>query len=280
MELLENRERVTGLFADFEWNYMAVAILEGFHGEVLVDELDEPHIAALRLPSLNFSIVGGDPEHPAARAYIANLPRRSFMIFADRHEEWSALGQEYHGVAFFEIPRYAFTSEKLDPAYIQSLRDRQMDGLMLKQMDLALAQQLKAEKGEFSEDHLGNFVSLEEFIEKGFGFVILDGERIVSVATTFVVCDAGIEIQINTRKKYEGIGLGTVVGAALIAESLTRGLDPNWDAANQRSAGLAKKFGYTEQGEYSMVIVFGSRVLIGFLLGLKKVVGVFRKNTE
>ena len=193
---------------------------------------------------------------------------------------WAELGKEFHGVAFFELPRFAFTSENLDLAYIQSLRDRPLgDGLILKQMDMALAQQLMSAKGEISEDHMGNFASLDEFIEKGFGFVILDGEQIVSVASTFVVCDAGIEIQINTRKKYEGRGLGTVVGAALIAESLSRGLDPSWDAASPRSAGLAKKFGYTEQGEYQMVVVFGSKLMVSLLLGVKKLVGVFKMKS-
>ena len=278
MYKLANRHKVASLFESYDWNYMAAAILDGHHGEVLVDDLESPEIAVLRLPSLNLMIVGGDPASPSARSFCSGLSRRSILFFVDRHEEWVKLGREYHGAAFFELSRYAFTSNLLDPAHIHRLRDRPLDGLVLAPMGIGLATQLKAEKGEFAEDHLGNFASLEEFTEKGFGFVILDGDEIVSVASTFVVCDAGIEIQINTRKKYQDRGLGTVVGAALIAESLERGLDPNWDAASERSAGLARKFGYTDQGEYKMVIVFGSRLLVSFLLGIKRIVGFFKKR--
>ena len=257
MEQLQERQRAAHLFSGYDWNYLAAAILEGHHGEVLADEPESPQIALLYLPNLGLQIVGGDPASPQAREFINGLPNRSFLFFADRHQEWAALGKQRFRSAFFETPRYAFTSESLDLEKIKVLRDQPLgDGLTLKPIDLQLANQLAGEKGEFSEDHFGNFASLEEFIQRGFGYVILEGEKIVSVASTFVVCNAGVEIQINTRKQYEGRRLGTVVGAALIAESLRRGLDPNWDAATPRSAGLARKFGYTEQGEYQMAIVF------------------------
>jgi hypothetical protein len=55
--------------------------------------------------------------------------------------------------------------------------------------------------------------------------------------------------------------LATVAAAALIVHSLEQGLDPNWDAANESSAGLATKLGYTPQGTYPMLFYTGSRVL-------------------
>jgi hypothetical protein len=171
-------------------------------------------------------------------------------------------------------------AENLDVDHLKLLRDRNLEELSLKKLHLGMVEKLISEKSELSEDHFMNFNSAEAFIDKGFGFAILEGERVVSLASTFVVCDGGIEIQINTRKKYEGRGLGTVVAAALIVESLARGLDPSWDAATERSAGLARKLGYTEQGEYPMFIVFGSRLLVKLLLFLRKILGRDKKKEE
>ena len=190
------------------------------------------------------------------------------------------MGKAEHGIKSFEVDRYAFTSENLDLAHLISLRERLPEGFTLRPIDQPLAEMIRSLKGELVEDQLGNFASIDDFLENGFGFAILEREKIVTLASSFVVCDAGIEIQINTDRNYEGRGLGTVVGAALIVESLERGLDPNWDAASKISAHLAKKFGYTEQGEYKMVILFGSKLLVGFLLGLKKVVGIFKKKEK
>lgn len=280
MHILEDRIKAAPLFENYKWNYIAAGILEGFHGEVLVDDLKSPNVAALRLPEINLMIVGGDPAHPSAYEFISGLNKRAFLVFADHHEVWSVLGKAEHGIKFFEVDRYAFTSEGLDLAHLQSLREGLPEGFSLKLIDRPLAEKIKSMRGELVEDHLSNFASIDDFLKNGFGFAILEGEKIVSLASSFLVCDAGIEIQINTDRKYEGRGLGTVVGAALILESLERGLDPNWDAASPTSAHLAKKFGYTEQGEYQMVILFGSKLLVGFLLGLKRVVGLFRRKDK
>ena len=107
----------------------------------------------------------------------------------------------------------------------------------------------------FFNDYQWNY--LPESIMEGFvGEVLVD--EIASVATTAVICNKGIEIQINTRQKYQQKGLATVTAAQLLLHSLQRGLDPNWDAANLRSARLAKKLGYTSQGIYTMWFLNGS----------------------
>ena len=159
------------------------------------------------------------------------------------------------------MPRYAFTSEKLDTVHLRKLRAQLPDGYRLERMDLKLARQLAAERSGFSSDHLLNFSSPQDFIERGFGFCILAGRDIVSVATTFAVCNKGIEIQINTRKKHRGKGLATVVAAQLLIHSLENNLDPNWDAENEVSAGLALKLGYTPQGTYPIYTYTGSRIM-------------------
>jgi len=246
----KNRKSISAFFKDYKWNYVADAILDGFVGEALVDNERNPSIAVLEIPKLRFFIPAGDANHPAARDFMNNLSEFSALIFAS--DGWEDVLKEIYPGKVTSIQRYAFTSERLDIQHLARLATQVPNGFQFKQLDLSLVQQLAAEKSEFASDHLLVFDSPEDFIARGFGFCILDGDEIISAATTFVVCNRGIEIQISTRENYRRKGLATVVAARLMHYSLQKGLDPNWDAANQGSARLAEKLGYTSQGTYHM----------------------------
>jgi RimJ/RimL family protein N-acetyltransferase len=263
-----DRKRLSKLFQSYTWNYLPDAVLEGSMGEARVDDEATPHVAVLELPKLKLFIPGGDASHPAGRAYMENLPRIALLIFAS--EGWKALLEESHAGRFIGMQRYAFTSETLDHEHLRRLASRIPPGYQLKQMDVSLAKQLAAEKSEFAAEHMLNFDSPEDFIARGFGFCVLEGNEIVSAATTFVICTKGIEIQVSTREKQRRKGLATAVAAQLLIHSLENRLDPNWDADNERSARLATKLGYTPQGTYNLWLVAGSRTMAGlFKLGLR-----------
>lgn len=255
----EIRRKLSKLFQAYPWNYLPDAILEGTVGIAVADVADDPHVAILEVPDLRLSVVGGDAGHPAAREYLEQLPKLSALFFGA--EGWEELAQRVLAGRLIAMPRYAFTSEALDVEHLRDLGAHVPDGYRLERLDLELARRLGSEKGGFAADHMMNFRSPEDFVERGFGFCLLHGDQIVSVATTFVVCSKGVEIQINTREKHQRKGLATVVAAHLIVHSLESHLDPNWDAANESSVGLATTLGYTPQGTYSTLFYTGSRVL-------------------
>jgi hypothetical protein len=213
----------------------------------------------LQAPNLQLNIVGGDAGHPAALEYLKQLPKKSALFLGAGG--WAELVQTILGSRTIEMTRYAFTSEALDLEHLRGLAARVPDGYRAVQMDLALARRLGAEESRFAEDHMVNFESPKDFIARGFGFCLLCGDQMASVATTFAICSKGLEIQINTREEHQRKGLATVVAAQLIVHSLELGLDPNWDAANESSVGLATKLGYIPQGTYPMLFYTGSRVL-------------------
>jgi hypothetical protein len=262
----QNRKNLTSLFRDYKWNYLPDAILDGYTGIAYANEIDNPQVSILELPSSRICIAGGDPNHPAAREYFQQLSETKAFIFTN--PAWETLAEEFHKGKLIRLHRYAFTSQALDKAHLQELKATLAQEYRLEQIDLKLAEQITENKSELTSDHLTNFDSPQDFIERGFGFCILKGEELVCVASTFLVFNKGIEIQIDTRKDHRGKGLATVAAAALILHSLDKGLDPNWDAATPKSAGLAKKLGYAQQGEYDMVIIVKSKskAVIGKIL--------------
>jgi RimJ/RimL family protein N-acetyltransferase len=59
--------------------------------------------------------------------------------------------------------------------------------------------------------------------------------------------------------------------------SLGLGLDPNWDAANEKSGDLARKLGYTPQGTYPMYLLDGSLAMRTFVRIALKIKSLFKK---
>ena len=117
-----------------------------------------------------------------------------------------------------------------------------------------MARQIDADSTLISEDHVRNFNSPEDFVGRGLGFCVLVGERIVSGASSYAICNQGIEVQVNTNPEYRQRGLATAVSAALIVYCLEHDIEARWDAGNPRSVKLAERLGYLASGSYEMLV--------------------------
>ena len=259
------------LFPDHKWNFMAVAILEGLMGKVLVNDKENPCVAALSLPQYKIHILGGDAKHPAAREFLAALPGFSTLFFST--PEWANLLNQVHKGKVIVLKRYAFSSESLDIENLKRLRSQLSANFQIERINLPYAQQIVDDKSDLTDGQLFGFASPQDFIERGFGYCALENGKIVCIASTGTVCSKGIEVQINTHKKYRGRGLASATGAALLIECLENGIDPNWDAATAISAGLAQKLGYVPQGEYDSYVYTGSRFLVNLRKFLRRILG-------
>jgi len=271
-EVKENRNNnLRQLFPEYKGNYMADAILEGLMGKVLVNDKENPCVAALSLPQYKMHILGGDAKHPAAREFLAALPGFSTLFFGT--PEWTKLLDQVHKGKVIVLKRYAFSSESLDLERLKQLISQLSANFQIERINLHYAQQIANDKSDLTDGQLFGFASPQDFIERGFGYCALENKKIVCIASTGTVCSKGIEVQINTHKKYRGRGLASATGAALLIECLENGIDPNWDAATEISAGLAKKLGYIPQGEYDTYVYTGSRFLVNLRKFLRRILG-------
>lgn len=271
-EVRENQsDNLRSLFPEYKWNYIADAILEGSMGKVLVNDQENPCVVALSLPQHKIYILGGDAQHPAAREFLAQLPGLTWLELGMKG--WKELLYEVHQGKVIALKRYAFSSESLDLCRLNGLKSQLSDRFKIERIDLHRAQQIALKKSELTENHLTCFTSPEDFIKRGFGYCALENEKIVCLASTWAVCSKGIEVQVNTHKKYRGQSLASATSAALIIECLENNIDPNWDAATEMSAGLAKKLGYVPKGEYDTYFYTGSRFLVNLRNFLRRIRG-------
>jgi predicted GNAT family acetyltransferase len=127
------------------------------------------------------------------------------------------------------------------------------EGFAVQRIDADMARRMSGELEERVTLHA--FRSPEDFVERGIGFATLYDQQIVCVASSFVTCSRGIEIQIVTHADFRRKGLATATSAALIAHCLERNLEPGWDADNPESLKLAQKLGYSQPESYQWLII-------------------------
>ncbi|WP_420630634.1 GNAT family N-acetyltransferase [Candidatus Leptofilum sp.] len=264
----KRNEDIADLFTGHVGGCVSHAILAGEMGRVIADETDRS-FAVLEMPELNFALVAGNARHPLARTYIESLTKFAKLIFDS--DDFVALAEEVHPGKWIVLDRFAFSSEQLDTERVRQMKTVLPNGFRIEKVDLSLAKQFRKKKNSFASIHGEMFKSPEDFVERGVGFCALEGNSIAAVASSFAVCDQGIEIQIDTRKKYRGRGLATAVAAHLIVHCLENNLDPSWDAATEISAKFAQKLGYTPQGTYKMHVFTNSKFLVHLRHHLQKV---------
>ena len=107
-------------------------------------------------------------------------------------------------------------------------------------------------------DHLINWMkinwgSIEDFMQKGFGFCTLHGEKVVCWCMADCVSGDACEVGIRTHPDYRRRGLATLTVAATVDYCLTHGFaSVGWhcDKDNLGSVGVAEKAGFEKERDY------------------------------
>lgn len=219
---------------------LILTYIQGHMGEAWVDDLTNPTMIEVVVG--DFVFFGGIPKGEEAEELILNIPLNS-IIYVENNK-WGDLLEKFYQKDIKKIKRYAFKKckENLNKAYINSLAKKLPKDYLLKRADEKFLNEYLID--EVSVDFISQFKSKEDYLRRGTGYFIVKGNKVIAGASSYVIYDDGIEIEVDTHKNYRNKGFATIVSSALISECLDRGIYPNWDAANLISAKLAKKLGY------------------------------------
>lgn len=96
--------------------------------------------------------------------------------------------------------------------------------------------------------------TVENFLEKGFGYCINDNETVASECVSIFTSNKFAEIDIETQEKYRGMGLAQKVAREFIEHCIAYNVSPRWDCNidNIASIKLAHKLGFENAKEYSL----------------------------
>ena len=90
--------------------------------------------------------------------------------------------------------------------------------------------------------------SKEQFLKNGFGFVVLDGDKVIAVAFSAAVSSEEVDIGVETDENYRHHGLAKIVADRMCREIISQGKKPVWAhaIANEGSKYTALGVGFTK----------------------------------
>lgn len=225
--------------------YMAKSATQGYMGDVYVDNLENPNFSFIFIE--RFCFIDGDANSEFAKAALESIDEYYKVIIAA--ENWFDKIEEVYKNNFETDYRVSikkdtkFDKEKLTN-YISQL-DKQYK---IKIIDDEMYKIIKE-----TDSWVTNLGMSKNYSEYGIGFcAIKNSDEIVSVITSDMVYDDGVEINIKVKDTERQKGIATAISASMILECIKRNKYPSWDAANSNSVGLAKKLGYECDSEYKI----------------------------
>jgi len=243
---VKRRTELLPIFEDHPYLHaLSEAFLKEGLGKAYADNLDTPQVALLEHQGISF--LAGDSNNPSVGELLEHIPEKKLIVVPPGN--WEAVINEYWGYRLKPYPRTKFSSEGLDIKHMRDIQDNLPDGMAIEEVTV--------ETLRYVSDNAKSVISLlsptlEQFMENNFGFIVREGETIVSLAlAASPLYNNEFEIHIETHPDYQKRGLAMISAAALIQYSLENGMVPHWDADNPPSAKLATKLGFSEPEEYN-----------------------------
>lgn len=235
-------------FFDCFYDSLIYAYFENKGGTAFADNSDKPQVAVI--VSGDFYFVSGEINKNEICEIMDIIGDNKNAVIVPDKPDWF----EYMcKVKPLKIVKRFHTClpDNFDKQKIERISEKinQKQGFKIAEIDEYYYNKSLAE--DWSKSFVCNFKNFEDFNKNGFGFVIVNGNQIISGTSTFFYCSKGVEVEVATRKEFQNQGFASVVSARFILECLKRGVSPFWDARNRTSLTIAQKFGFVFRDEYT-----------------------------
>jgi RimJ/RimL family protein N-acetyltransferase len=234
------------------------AIVNGMNrGNIYVDNIENPTTALIDVIG-TISIFIGDATNKEfiryLRDFIENKLRRdtyescggTYFITVINDKNWEGVLEEVISHRKYEPDfeqYYRFNREKFSRA--KSTYRQVIDGYDIKKIDREL---IEKDSDYILSEALGDFwYSMDDFLQYGFGYCVMKGDRVVSTCLSCCVHEQEHEISVATYEEEEmKKGFATMVCAAYLEHCIQYGLIPKWSTfkTNIESVRLAEKLGF------------------------------------
>ena len=238
------RNALIPLFAEHRRDRAFIdCVLEGRHGTAYAD--DETHPTVARVDCGPFTAFAGDPTSPCVAGLIG---RRQIEWVTPETDAWASVLETAFAQRIRRIPFTAFSAESLDITHLNRLAAAIPPEYSVHRVDASRVERWLAdlEKAWVLEA----YGSVDEYLRRGLAYIAVRAGRVVCAAASAVTSSRAIDIDVETAAEHRNRGLATCVAATLAIESLVRGLEPQWYAANEASCRLAERLGYVRQDTY------------------------------
>jgi len=232
-----------------EYNLFIKTVIEGFTpGRVLVDDVMNPQTAYMDTPEGSF--VAGDPGNAGFNSALRE--ETPYLIDLSVHpDSWEQKVREIvrnKGVRRHLYRYYTFEERRMGDWKSRMPPNHEFRRVNAKTLDSGLKN-----IDEVSHGIEKNWYSTEEFLDKGFCFIIVHGDAIVSRCNSDCVSGDRCELGVWTAPAYRGRGLATLVAAGTVDYCLSHGISRiGWHCidTNIGSIRVAEKVGFRRTRDY------------------------------
>lgn len=225
---------------------------EGVFGNGYCDNIIQPKCAVIH--SGDFYFLAGDFHDENFSAQTAEfIGKNSSAVVVPDNVQWLGSLNKFLNNNLKEVKRFhtCLSDNGLDKQLLKKYADRIQDfpKLVLKRMDKKFYEIALKEK--WSECFVSNFKNYNDYSDNGLGYIITEGEKIISGTSSYSYYSRGVEIELATHENYRHRGFAQITASAFLLECAEKGLVPHWDARNKISLKIAEKFGFVFSDEYT-----------------------------
>lgn len=225
------------------------SIIEGTRpARIFVDDPVKPQAVLVCAPNGHY-MIGGNPQTPALRQFIADTPRESgvfsrdaFAYFVANLAWETALREDTPALRPF-LPTRTF---RITPDMSFRHDDTADDGIQVFGTFRDMLTHI--DQGSLKLGDGIHYSDLAASIELTFGFCALDSNTVASLAWAYALSREHVSLFIDTAEGYRRRGLATRACAAFIDYARSKQLTVGWNALaeNTASVRLAQKLGFEE----------------------------------
>lgn len=254
--------KVEPLFDGWAFDLRIHSLMGGYsRGKVYVDNPERPATAIVGIKDLFY--LAGDATNRAFGEALDEwidetavpLARKVgvgyFAVRVCPHEQWAAKIRELLQHRELQINRewkFAFSAQRYRR---QRGAGALAPGFTLQRVDSELLDDPACEAMSKAVEWFCD--SVDRFLQRGLGYCVRHGQRLVSSCLSEYVHDTTHEIAINTYEPgYRRQGFATSAAYAYLEHCIASGRSPVWsaDEANAASIAMAAKLGFQKVGEY------------------------------
>jgi RimJ/RimL family protein N-acetyltransferase len=259
----EGFESVKPLFEGLDYHLMTVAALDGRRrARVFADRPGAPRAAFVYTPQF-WGYLAGDPDSPgfaeelAEEIFAKHILGRAvsaLYVATDPDLWWEHLVRVLGPFVPIPTSSFYYLCRKLEFDW----RVAVPEGFAVEPISMELIKRPGSDLPPDVMAWMEEWGSIEEFLEGGFGYLALDGDRVVSWVIADGVVGDSCEIGVFTEEAYRRRRLGAVTTAAAVEHAFSLGLGQvGWHctAENEASIRTAEWVGFEMKFEYEMHLI-------------------------
>jgi RimJ/RimL family protein N-acetyltransferase len=251
-------ENCIDLFEPLADHMICGAVLRGQRkGRIFTDLRRDPTAGFVFSPDC-WCYLCGDPQNPEFISSLHNTLQNwrtyersaTTQIFVAHPEAWLDQFSEIFPIRPVPYGRLHYTCTSLSFDWRAALPE----GFKVLRVDQDLLYNTDIQLPEGLTGWIHEWASLDEFLEKGFGFITVYDHDVVSWCMADAVHEQACEIGIYTEARYRMRGLGAATTAAAVEFAFSRGLQKvGWHCAdnNYPSIRTAERVGFELEDKYT-----------------------------